>query len=919
MFQTTSILPRSLAARYAVALVTVAVSVVLAFSFGSFLSALPFFTFIPAILITAAISGFGPASLATLLSTLIIDYYFLPPSGVGIANPLQAERLVFFDGYCLLLSWFLAAYRAELMRVRGEQVRNLELLANAAPVMAWIVNRHGRCVYVNDRWLAFTGRTLAQELGEGWTETMLAEDRPVALSTYRTAFEQREPFRTEYRLRRYDGTYRWIYSYGVPHFTSDRTFNGYIGSAVDVDEVKTLETATRELSQRLDEERSRLETIISSVPGVVWEAWGQPDRGSQRVDFVSEHVTRMLGYSPEEWMDTPNFWLSIVHPDDREAAAANAARHWNSGGASTNAFRWVTKDGRTLDVESHSTVIVDDRGTPLGMRGVTLDVTARKRAEESLHFLGRVSDVLAASLDLSTTLRTAASLAVPLLGDLCMIDLVDGETIRRLVAHHADPKKQTMAERLAEFPPNPKATHGAAEVIRTMRPVYGDSIPLERLNSLGLSSEHRELALSIGVESHMIIPMESRGRAVGAIHLSSPLRAHYTAADRELANLFARRVALALDNAQLYHAAVEASRARDQFLATVSHELRTPMTATLGWVRMLTLGRLDQDTHELALEAIERSTRAQARLIEDILDVSGIVTGKFRLETGPVDLQAVIGDAIATLKPAADAKQIVVTIDTAGWSGVLQGDANRLQQVIWNLVSNATKFGHRGGRIDVRLRRAGHTAQLTVADDGSGIEPEFLPHVFERFRQADASLTRAHGGLGLGLAIVRHLVELHGGTVRAESAGTDRGTTFRIELPLVAHAHPAAEDVASMAFPRLDAKRVLVVDDEADARTMVSAVLRRCGADVTTAASAEEALLALREPQDLLITDIAMPGQDGFALIEKVRTRGSNTKAIALTAIADAANHPSAGEFNRILRKPVDPLDLARAVAKELD
>ncbi len=197
-------------------MLTVGVSLLLALSFGTFLSALPFFNFIPAILITAAISGFGPASLATLLSTALIDFYFLPAGGLGIANPLQAERLVFFDGYCLLLSWFLAAYRAELLRIRGEQVRNLELLASAAPAMAWIVDRNRRCIYVNDRWLAFTGRTLTQELGEGWAESMSAEDRPVALSMFQTAFEAREPFRNEYRLRRHDGTYRWIYSYGVP-------------------------------------------------------------------------------------------------------------------------------------------------------------------------------------------------------------------------------------------------------------------------------------------------------------------------------------------------------------------------------------------------------------------------------------------------------------------------------------------------------------------------------------------------------------------------------------------------------------------------------------------------------------------------------------------------------------------------------
>ncbi len=769
MLQTASILPQSFAARYGVAVLTIAVAVITTASFGDLLSGLPFFAYIPAVLITAAISGFGPATLAILLSTIAIN------RSVHLPTVLQAERLVLFDGYSLLLAWFLATYRAELLRVRGEQVQNLELIVNAAPVMAWILDRNGGCVYVNQRWLDFTGRRLEEERGDGWMDSISGEDREAAVAAYRAAFALRDSFRIEYRQRRHDGTYRWIYSYGVPLFTAAHEFNGYIGSAVDIDEVKTL--------------------------------------------------------------------------------------------------------------------------------------------EESLRFLGRVSDILAGSLDVNTTLRTAASLAVPLLGDLCMIDLVEGDTIRRVAARHADPKKQALAERLATFPPDPSASHGTAEAVRTMKPQYGDSIPRELLDSLGLTAEHHELALAIGVEAYMIVPMEARGRAVGAIHLSSPQKAHYREHDRELARLFARRVAMAIDNAQLYNGAVEASRAKDQFLATVSHELRTPMTATLGWVRMLNMGHTDDDTRTMALEAIERSTRAQARLIDDILDVSGIVTGKFRLETGPVDLPVVIGNAIATLRPAAEAKQIAIGVDSTGWSGVLQGDANRLQQVIWNLSSNAIKFGRRGGRIDVRLRRVDQLARLTVTDDGAGIEGAFLPHVFERFRQADASLTRAHGGLGLGLAIVRHLVELHGGTVRAESEGAGRGATFTVELPLAAQAPAANDAVPVIPLPRLDSKRVLVVDDEDDARTMVSTILRRCGAAVTTASSAAEALIAMAEPHDLVITDLAMPGQDGYDLVEKLGIRGDQTKAIALTAIADVSSHP---EFLRILRKPIDPVDLARVVAKEL-
>ncbi|HEY2829901.1 MAG TPA: HAMP domain-containing sensor histidine kinase, partial [Thermoanaerobaculia bacterium] len=230
----------------------------------------------------------------------------------------------------------------------------------------------------------------------------------------------------------------------------------------------------------------------------------------------------------------------------------------------------------------------------------------------------------------------------------------------------------------------------------------------------------------------------------------------------------------------------EASNAKDEFLATVSHELRTPMTATLGWVRMLNLGHFDAETQKTALDAIERSTRAQAKLIEDILDVSSIVLGKFRLDLEPVDLRGVVDAAIETLRPASEAKQIAVDVDTSRWSGTVQGDADRLQQVIWNLVSNAIKFGRRGGHIGVTVERIDGHARISVADDGPGIDSALLPLVFDRFWRADSGARRTYGGLGLGLSIVRHLTELHGGTVSVTSDGADKGSTFIVDLPSAA-------------------------------------------------------------------------------------------------------------------------------------
>jgi PAS domain S-box-containing protein len=539
----------------------------------------------------------------------------------------------------------------------------------------------------------------------------------------------------------------------------------------------------QEMANRIEDERRRLADIVSSVPGVVWEAHGNPDRQSQRIDYVSEHVTRMLGYTVEEWLATPNFWLTIVHPDDREAAAKHAQEHFAAGDFRVNTFRWLTKDGRAIWVESHSMVMKDDEGKPAGMRGVTLDITSRKRAEDSLRFLARVSELVTSSLDAQATLENAAAAAIPILGDLCVIDVVEGAVIRRAVVKHVDPAMEDDARLLQTYSPRADLNSGAAAVIRSGQPEIINEIPPEVIAQRG--DEFRSLLGRLRLQSYMVVPLIARSGTIGAVTVGSRETQRYDQADLELAALFARRVALAIENAQLHTAAVEANRAKDAFLATVSHELRTPMTATLGWVRMLTVASVDEETMALALESIDRSTQAQARLIEDILDVSSIISGKFRLTVAPVDLRGVITNAIETLRPAATAKQISIGVHL-DFTPLVEGDENRLQQVVWNLLSNAIKFVPRGGHIEVRLARAENAARIIVSDDGPGIDPAFLPHVFERFRQADASTARAHSGLGLGLAIVRHLAEIHGGSATAESDGLGKGATFTVELPLTA-------------------------------------------------------------------------------------------------------------------------------------
>jgi PAS domain S-box-containing protein len=374
----------------------------------------------------------------------------------------------------------------------------------------------------------------------------------------------------------------------------------------------------------------------------------------------------------------------------------------------------------------------------------------------------------------------------------------------------------------------------------------------------------------------------------------------------------------------------KANRLKDEFLATLSHELRTPLNAVIGWSRMLKSGRLDPESANHALQVIERNAWAQKQIIEDILDVSRVITGKLQLKTAPLDLVTVVDGALDAVRPAMEAKEIKVeTIIDAGLR-MITGDADRLQQVVWNLLSNAAKFSPSGGKVEIHVSQNGGQVQIQVSDTGPGIAPEFLPHVFERFRQADGSTTRTHGGLGLGLAIVRHLVELHGGVINAENRKEGTGAVFTLRLPLpsgelrpetLANAASVFKDAESE-VANLEGLRVLVVDDESDALDLIAMELTQHGAHVKSAINATEALEALdKADYDVLISDIGMPDFDGYELIRRVRqsesARTRRVPAVALTAYARVQDRMRAilAGFNTHVPKPVDAGELVTIVA----
>jgi len=385
--------------------------------------------------------------------------------------------------------------------------------------------------------------------------------------------------------------------------------------------------------------------------------------------------------------------------------------------------------------------------------------------------------------------------------------------------------------------------------------------------------------------------------------------------------------------------AEHASRLKDEFLATASHELRTPLTAVVGWSRMLRTGKLDAENSARALEAIERNATLQTKLIDDLLDVSRIITGKLILDRRAIEMAHVLSDAVNTVRPAADAKNIAIVTSFDAEAGPVLGDANRLQQVVWNLLSNAVKFTPKNGRIEVGLQRVNSQAEISVRDSGEGISSEFLPYVFDRFRQGDGKTTRLHSGLGLGLAIVRQLVELHGGTVNAHSDGPGCGATFKLRLPVlsiksVPGSRTAVRDLTLTRAkvrdglsiecpPRLAGVCVLVVDDDSDTRQMLKAVLSECQAHVIIAASAAEAIEEIeRRKPDVLVSDLGMPEQDGYELIKRVRGMESadhtaRIPALALTAYAKAEDRVRAlaSGYQVHLSKPVEPAEFVLVVA----
>ncbi len=544
------------------------------------------------------------------------------------------------------------------------------------------------------------------------------------------------------------------------------------------------------------------------------------------------------------------------------------------------------------------------------------DITAERRQQRQTRYLAEATAALGTSLDEAEMLEALADALVPGLADWCGVALGSEEDLRPLAVAGAPSEQLRAAMDFQTYLATTRAElHGPWHVIRA-----GEG---------GIFAVDSPSAPS----SSLLAPIKLRGATVGVIvFFSQGARGRYDWSHVALAEEIGRRTGAALENSRLYadaqnaaRRAEEASKAKDEFLATVSHELRTPLSAILGWARLLK-DRVTAPSLTKPIDVIYRNAQAQVKIIDDILDVSRVITGKFRIDAKPIDLVPVVRDALEVVRPSASAKRVELEFNAESSCCLLVADPERLQQAIWNLLSNAVKFTDTGGKVVVKVRQEGSRVVLSVSDNGVGIDPGFLPFVFDRFRQADSTTTRRVGGLGLGLALVRNIVELHRGTVEAFSEGVGRGATFTLTLPVRAVAPsdaPPAPAAPSPARPLLAGLRVLVVDDDPDALELIMEVLTEGGASVETFRSARKGFEALRTLRPhVIVSDIGMPDEDGYSFMARVRALpekdGGNVPAVALSAFVreeDSAKAMAAG-YNVHLGKPVDPRALVSVVSQ---
>ncbi len=727
-----------------------------------------------------------------------------------------------------------------------------------------------------------------------WTLSMFLNhvhpgDRALVQASFETALATSGEWYFECRICRTDNEMRWIEARGHHILNADGVPIKILGTVADITEKKQKEETLLDI-------RTRLESALNAGAIATWTF----DLINNRV-FADHNLERLFCVSKEEAAGgSLESYVRAIHPDDRqqvneEIQAAIARRSDYEA-----EYRIVQRDGSVRWVIARGRVECDRTGKPVSLPGVVLDLTERKEIEKALQ-------------ESETKFRQLAN-SIPQLAWMANPDgwiFWYNQQWYDYTGTTPDQMEGWQWQSVHEPEILPK-------VIEQWQASISTGLPFEMEFPLKNAQGEFEWFLT------RVNPFKDAG---GKILLWFGTNTNVT----YQRSLIEEKQEL-LESERAARSELErVSRLKDEFLLTLSHELRTPLNAILGWSQLLRTGKADAARMAQGLNIIERNVRVQGQLIDDLLDMSRIISGKLRLNVQRVDLAGVIEAALETVRWSADAKNIRLQKVLDHQAGIVSGDPSRLQQIIWNLVANAIKFTPKGGRVQVVLERVNSHVEISVIDTGQGIKPEFLPYVFERFRQADASTTRKHGGLGLGLSIVKHLTEMHGGSITVKSAGEGKGTTFIVALPLVV-VHPQEDEMSSYSAEgessiqdeqlTLNGIKVLVVDDESDARELVKLVLESCNAQVITAACPKEALVALQQEEiHILVSDIGMPEEDGYQLIAKVRKlspdKGGKIPAVALTAYARAEDRKRAllSGFQMHVSKPIEPSELIAVVS----
>jgi PAS domain S-box-containing protein len=890
----------STAIRYAVAALAVTTAVVVRMALEPTLAGrLPFITLFAAVVISSWFGGLGPGLAATAGCLLAADFFWLAPRySLYASGAADVFGLAMFGIIGVAISVLQEmSQRSAAAVIESQERLNLTMASIGDGVI--VADAHDRITTLNAVAETLTGWTDAAAIGRPLDEVCVAVDEGT-----RELQPPSEWRRTPLTLVARDQR-RTPVEISLTAMRAGSRMRGKLVVFRDI--------SARHEAERIRRDEDRATRMLAAIVESSDDAIVSKNLESTILSW-NAGAERMFGYSAAEAVGRS---VRLIIPDDRMGEEDEVLRRLRRG-ERVEHFETIRKrkDGREIQVSLTISPIHDRSGVVVGASKIARDITALKETEAERVRLLKENAAVTEQLN-----RVGAVVASDL----------DRDAIAQAVT---DAATELTAAEVGAFFYDVTDVAGESDTRYTVT-----GVPREHLANVpapgdaeGFESTFRAI-VSVGapIRSFLAVPVVGRsGQTLGKLFFAHSAAGRFTERQQRLAIGVASWASVALENAAMYGDARETSRLKDYFLATLSHELRTPLNAILGYARMLRSGMVAADKQSRAVQVIERNATALTQIVEDVLDVSRIVSGKLRLNLQSVELPDILRTAVDAITPTAEAKGVRVGTTLDPDASPITGDPERLQQIFWNLLSNAVKFTGRGGRVDIRLGRAGGHAEIAITDTGIGIARDFLPHIFERFRQADASFSRERGGLGLGLSISRQLAEMHGGTLQASSEGLGHGSTFRLRLPLVealadlpgqwSNVPPA--EASTRALPDLSGLRVLTIDDEADARQLIVEILESAGASVIAARSSMEALELLEHDRpDVIVADLGMPHIDGLEFIHRVRShpdvRVRELPAAALTAFARSEDRRAAlrAGFQRHLAKPIDPAELVLLIA----